>query len=126
MPQSICLSCFNSKAFFSVLAWPMHFFWIGLGPLDESEQLCPINNATRLYDINLSLYSLLTLSVTCVSLDVQFGKPVRAYLPPDTLDNRKKVYLKQLFTEFDAIDGKPTKKQLEVGGMKRIAFGIEI
>lgn len=45
----------------------------------------------------------------------QFGSEVRKYLPQDNEANRKKPFLKHIFTEFDRIDGKPTKSDLQVG-----------
>ena len=45
---------------------------------------------------------------------MQYGQEVRKYLPPDTPANRKKPFLKNLFVEFDRVDGKPTEADLKV------------
>ena len=42
------------------------------------------------------------------------GSQVKEYLPPDDEKTRKNVLYKQMFEEFDKIDGKPTKNDLKV------------
>lgn len=51
-----------------------------------------------------------------IKLYRQNGSPVRNFLPTDDDKTRRNTLYRQLFEAFDQIDGKPSKKELEVGG----------
>ena len=49
-----------------------------------------------------------------IKLYKQHGSVVKNYLPPDDDKTRKSTLYRQLFEAFDVIDGKPSRKDLEV------------
>ena len=49
-----------------------------------------------------------------IKLYKQHRAPVKNYLPPDDDKTRRNTLYRQLFEAFDQIDGKPSRKELEV------------
>jgi len=49
-----------------------------------------------------------------IKLYKQHGHAVKSYLPPDDEKTRRNTLYRQLFEAFDVIDGKPSKRDLEV------------